>query len=169
LSANSGEFPSKRFEKNKIKYLNLFHQIEEVAEKIQLNLSQESESKVAYLRTLATDELLKRTKSSVECERVATAALIDHLIVVDERRAYATLKYLSLFDYLTKGLKLSDGLAGRRGQAVRAAREHPELKDQIAEGDQTITNIAQVHIFIRKSETSQKEKWSEDEKIELCS
>ncbi len=78
--------------------------------------------------------------------------LLDHLLLVDQRRAYATQSYSSLFDYLVRGLGYSETQSAERVAAVRLMRTSPEVKDHLAKGDLTLTSAAQIqrHIFSEK-------------------
>jgi hypothetical protein len=92
-------------------------------------------------RGLSNDELIARVKQLADHERRATAVLIAHLSVLDERQLYLAEGCSSLFTYLTQVLHLSEHAAYGRIQAARAARRYPVILDLLGEGSVNLTTI----------------------------
>ncbi|MDQ7843294.1 MAG: HNH endonuclease signature motif containing protein [Armatimonadota bacterium] len=92
-------------------------------------------------RRLTNRELVARVKGLAADERRATAILIAHLAVLDERQLYLEEGASSLFAYLTQFLHLSEHAAYGRIQAARAARRYPLVLDLLADGSVTLTAV----------------------------
>ncbi len=95
-------------------------------------------SAVAELSDL---ELLERVPVLAQREREATAELVAHLAVLDERRLYLGEGCSSLFTYCTRVLHLSENAAYRRVEAARVIRRYPVILDMLAEGSTSLTTI----------------------------
>lgn len=74
-------------------------------------------------------------------EREATAALIAHLAVLDERRLYLAEGCSSMFTYCVQVLQLLEHAAYGRIEAARAARRYPVLLDMLVEGSVNLTTV----------------------------
>lgn len=83
---------------------------------------------------LSDRDLLAHVKDLAQRERVATVALIAHLVELDDRRLHLAEGYPSLFKYCTDVLHLSEHAAYNRIQAARAVRRFPVLLEHLAEG-----------------------------------
>lgn len=90
---------------------------------------------------LSDQELVAAVKLLAHRERTATAVLIAHLAVFEERRLYLAEAWSSLFIYCTKVLHLSEHAAYNRIEAVRAARKFPPILDLLAEGAVNLTTV----------------------------
>ncbi len=101
------------------------------------------------LRKLSDLELLEFTSRAAKNEKAATLVLLEHLLEVDVRRAFAADAYSSLFDYVVRGLKYSESQAAERVSAVRLMRETPEVKTHIESGALTLTSAAMIQRHIR--------------------
>lgn len=104
------------------------------------------------LNKLSDLELLNHTQKAAKNEKAATLLLLDHLLLVDQRRAYAIQSYSSLFDYLVRGLGYSETQSAERVAAVRLMRASPEVKRHLTEGELTLTSAAQIqrHLVAEK-------------------
>ncbi|HEY3248392.1 MAG TPA: HNH endonuclease signature motif containing protein, partial [bacterium] len=71
----------------------------------------------------------------------ATAALIAHLAVLDERRLYLAEGCSRLFVYCTQVLHFSESAAYRRVEVARAARRYPVILTLLAEGSVNLTTV----------------------------
>jgi 5-methylcytosine-specific restriction endonuclease McrA len=96
------------------------------------------------LLKLTNDTLLSKTDFLAREERRITLELLEHLREVERRMLYAELGYGSLHDFCVKRLGLSEGSAQRRIQAMRLARELPEIRTAILEGNLSLTNAAKL-------------------------
>ncbi len=100
-------------------------------------------------RHLSVDQLLTQTKTAALAEQSATFALLEYLCEVDQRRAYASELYTSLFDYLVRGLNYSESQSAERVAAVRLMRQNDEAREAIQVGQLTLTSAAQIQRFIQ--------------------
>ena len=96
------------------------------------------------LKLLTDRVLIEDTKILVTKEREVLVQLLHHLKEIDNRKLYSDLGYSSLFVYMTKGLGYSESAAGRRIQAARLLRSHPEIETKIENGSLNLTNLNQV-------------------------
>jgi hypothetical protein len=90
---------------------------------------------------LSDQDLLARVQFLARREREATAALIAHLAVLDERRLYLAEGCPRLFIYCTQVLHFSEAAAYRRIEVARVARQYPLIITMLAEGSVTLTNV----------------------------
>jgi 5-methylcytosine-specific restriction endonuclease McrA len=74
-------------------------------------------------------------------EREATAALISHLAVLDERRLYLREGCSSMFTYCVQVLHLSEHAAYKRIEVVRAARKYPVILELLGDGSVNLTTV----------------------------
>jgi hypothetical protein len=93
------------------------------------------------LTNLSDDQLIARVQRHAGDERGATVALIASLAEFDARRLYLRQGTSSLFTYCTQVLHLSEHAAYGRIEAARAARRFPVLRERLAEGALTLTNL----------------------------
>jgi hypothetical protein len=77
-------------------------------------------------------------------EREALAEVISELADFDQRRCWEELGYPSLFEFLTRELRLSRGAAFYRTKAVWLVQRFPEVLPAIREGKLYINSIAEV-------------------------
>jgi len=100
-------------------------------------------------RHLSEVQLLTQTKTAALTEQSATFALLEYLCEIDQRRAYASELYSSLFDYLVRGLNYSESQSAERVAAVRLMRQNEEARESIQTGKLTLTSAAQIQRFIQ--------------------
>lgn len=79
------------------------------------------------LRKLDDDELIANIQMLTRGERRMTIGVLHHLNEIERRRLFLERGYGSLFDYCVRKLKYSASAAGRRIQAARCIRHHPEV------------------------------------------
>ena len=114
------------------------------------------------LKILTDDELLTNTERLVQEEREQLTMILHHLREVDLRRLFAKLKYPSLHVYAVRHLKYSDDQAYRRISAMRLIKDMPEVEEQIASGELSLTNASKAQSFFRREKSQpQKKKASE--------
>jgi hypothetical protein len=109
------------------------------------------------LKHLTDQVLIEDTKLLVFKERDLLVKLLHHLKEIDHRKLYSDLGYSSLFSYMTKGLGYSDSAAGRRIQAARLLKSHPEIETKIQAGALNLTHLNQV-AFALKNDTEENQK-----------
>ena len=96
---------------------------------------------------LSNPALVAATLACAQREREATQNLIDHLAEVDRRQVYLKEGFRSLHEFAVQVLKLSDGAAHRRIQAVRLSAAVPEVIEQVRQGELTLSNVAKLQDF----------------------
>lgn len=95
----------------------------------------------AEIVKLSDRELLARVQVLADKEREATAVLIAHLAVMDERRLYLGEGCSSLFSYCMRVLHFSESAAYRRVEAARIARRFPVILEMLTAGRINLTTI----------------------------
>lgn len=111
------------------------------------------------LRNLSDKELLLVTAETAFRERGLTLELMRVLREVDRRQLFIELGYSSLYDFVTRELKISEGATYRRIQAMRLIRDVPEVEDKIATGRLSIHLAARVQSVAAK--------WPVEDKVKL--
>jgi 5-methylcytosine-specific restriction endonuclease McrA len=98
-------------------------------------------NQIADASKLSDRELLEEIERLAQREREATAALIAHLAVMDERRLYLSEGFSCLFTYCTHALHYSEHAACNRMEVARAARKYPVIVEMLADGSLTLTAV----------------------------
>src|SRR5262245_7719520 len=98
-------------------------------------------TQLASIAALSDTRLLAQVKHLAEHERDATAKLVAHLAVLDERRLYLGEGCSSLFTYCTRVLHLSESAAYGRIQAARASRRFPVVLEKLTRGALNLTHL----------------------------
>ena len=96
------------------------------------------------IQSYSDENLLQETKTQVEKERAATLHLIECLAEVEARMLYAKLGFSSLWQFCIEYLKLSEGSAQRRIQAMRLSRKVPQAKQALESGKLSLSNAAKL-------------------------
>jgi hypothetical protein len=104
------------------------------------------------LKKLTDQQLHHKMVCTSQKEREISAQMISMVVEAAKRRFYLDLKFGTLYDYMTIGLKYSAGSAQRRISAARIIEEAPEVKVQILNGSLTLSKLAQVEKFFRNEE-----------------
>lgn len=102
-----------------------------------------------HLQSLKDGELLERTLDLSREERRITSSLIEHLREVNRRKLYCDIGCGSLFQYCIRILKMSEGSAQRRIDAMRLTEALPEVKAKIESGELTLSVASRVQTFAR--------------------
>ena len=100
------------------------------------------------------EALLNKTLDASKKEKQSTLELLQYLIQVDERRAYASLACSSLFEYVVKVLGYSESQAAERVNSVRLMRAVPEVENKMKEGTLSMTTASQVQRHLRQEKKS---------------
>jgi hypothetical protein len=90
---------------------------------------------------LSNHELLAQVKLLTQQEREATAVLIAHLAIFDERDLYLAEGCSSMFTYCVDVLHLSEHAAYGRIEAARAARKYPIILNLLSDGSVNLTTV----------------------------
>src|SRR5262249_2965764 len=83
-------------------------------------------------------------------EREITVGLLRHLREVERRQLYLEIGYPSMYDYVIKELKYSEGAAYRRIQAMRLTKDVPEAEEKMVQGTLSICTAAKVQTALNK-------------------
>lgn len=94
------------------------------------------------LKHLTDKTLLSDLKMLVANERIFLTKILHHLWEVDARKLYSDLGYPTPFEYARKELGYSDAAAGRRIQAARLIKQHPQVEKKIESGEISLSNAA---------------------------
>ena len=93
-----------------------------------------------------------------QSEREILSQVLLHIREVDRRKLFAALGFASLFDYLTRGLKYSEGSAQRRISAARLSSTVPMVIELIETGDLTLAQTSLIQTQAKAESSQMKEK-----------
>ena len=88
--------------------------------------------------------LRAHTKALVHKEKHYTALIIKNLATIERKKLFSDYGYPSLFKYLVRELKYSEGEANIRVAAVKLQLRDRNVATNIQQGDLTLTNAAQI-------------------------
>jgi 5-methylcytosine-specific restriction endonuclease McrA len=92
-----------------------------------------------------------------QSEREILSQVLLHIREVDRRKLFAALGFASLFDYLTRGLKYSEGSA-QRTSAARLSSTVPMVIELIETGDLTLAQTSLIQTQAKAESPQMKEK-----------
>ena len=107
------------------------------------------------LKQISDRALLENIQALVKTERLTLEQILEHLEEIQRRRLYADLGYSSLFKYLVKELKYSEGAAARRISALHLIRKVPSAKRMIAAGELNLTVASQAQQFTKQKDAAE--------------
>src|SRR5688572_8257178 len=90
---------------------------------------------------LPNAQLLARVRDLVRRGNAVEAELLAHLGEVDARRLYLEEGYSSMFVWCQRVLHFAEGVAYKRIQAARAARQFPAIVEAVRRGDLHLTAV----------------------------
>src|SRR5213593_2163812 len=93
------------------------------------------------LAGVPSDLLLARVRELVRRGNETEAELLAHLGEVDARRLYLEEGCPSMFAWCQRVLHFAEGVAYKRIQAARAARQYPQFLDALRRGDLHLTAV----------------------------
>ncbi len=102
--------------------------------------------------TLSDEVLWKKTYDARAQERITLTELLEFLQEIERRKLHLERGFESLFTFLVKGLGYEEGSAYRRLQTLHAMNSTPEIKEHLAQGSLTLTNIAATQGLIKALE-----------------
>lgn len=82
-------------------------------------------------------------------EKVSTMVLLEYLAEVDRRKAFADRGFSSLFEYVHRGLGYSETQTSERVNAMRLMRGTSGVKEQLKNGELTLTSASQIQRFFQ--------------------
>jgi len=103
----------------------------------------------------------------VKSERKITHEILLCIQQMDQTKGYAELGYPSLFDYLVKEQKYSEGAAQRRISAARLIKELPEIEKKVQEGNLNLTQLSKLASATNQDQKATGKKVSTEQKREL--
>ncbi len=96
------------------------------------------------MTTSTIQERVSRLAGLLAREREALALFISELADFDARRCWESMGYPSLFEFLTRELRLSRGNAFYRAKAVGLVQRFPEVLDALREGKLCLSCVPEV-------------------------
>jgi 5-methylcytosine-specific restriction endonuclease McrA len=93
-----------------------------------------------------------------QSEREILSQVLLHIREVDRRKLFSALGFASLFDYLTRGLKYSEGSAQRRISAARLSSTVPTVIELIETGELTLAQTSLIQTQAKAESSQMKEK-----------
>src|ERR1700722_10760506 len=99
------------------------------------------------LQALSDSDLLTQTETKASEERRITTEFLWHLHEVHRRRLFAAQGFSSLFEYLCKALRYSEGSAGRRISAMLLLCDLPEAEQALKAGTLSLSVASTAQTF----------------------
>ena len=109
------------------------------------------------------------TKQMVKTEKFYTGKILQNLMVIDQDKLYADLKYPSLQKYIVGELGYSEAEARLRVDAVRLMRKSAKAVEKITQGKMSLTNAGQAHNALNSRKGKTKELNLVDQIVEKAS
>jgi len=94
-------------------------------------------------------DVVKKLETLAKVERRISVKILRCLIEVEKKRIHLDIGYSSLFVFLTKHLKYSDGSAYRRIEAMKILRDVPDLGHRITVGAMSVTTAAEISRIVK--------------------
>ena len=101
------------------------------------------------LRRLSDAELVESLRALEARQRETMAAIVAHLVEIEERGLHLRLGYSSLFDYCQRALGLSEDEAYRRMTVSRLASKWPAIVDGLEDGSLHMSGVALLKPHLR--------------------
>jgi 5-methylcytosine-specific restriction endonuclease McrA len=98
--------------------------------------------------------LHEKLSQLVKSERKVTDQILFCIQEIDLKKSYLKLGFSSLFDYLVKFQKYSEGAAQRRISAARLLREIPGLAEKLQTGSINLSQLAKLQVAIKQEQKS---------------
>lgn len=108
------------------------------------------------LSSLTDQVLLKQTLHLVKQEKEILSEILFHLQEVQRRRLFCELGFGSLFQYCVKQLGYSEDQAYRRINALKIVKEVPEIQEQIAQGELSLSTLSVAQSLFKADATVNK-------------
>lgn len=108
------------------------------------------------LSHLSDQSLLQQTFLLVKKEKEILSEILLHLREVQKRRLFCELGFGSLFQYCVKQLGYSEDQAYRRINAIKMVREIPEIQEQIALGQLSLSTLSVAQSLFKADATVDK-------------
>lgn len=102
--------------------------------------------------TMTNQDLRESLEKWANLERRTTTTVIEHVAEAINRKSFVDWGYTSIYEYLTRGLQLSERSAYRRVQAAHALIQIPEIKTQIETGALNLSQLVAVQTAVRNEQ-----------------
>jgi len=116
---------------------------------------------------MTTESLHIKLSELIKSERKITHEILLCIQQIDQTKAYAELGYPSLFEYLVKEQKYSEGAAQRRISAARLIKELPEIEKKVQEGNLNLTQLSKLATATKQDQKATGKKISTEQKREI--
>jgi len=116
---------------------------------------------------MTTESLHIKLSELIKSERKITHEILLCIQQIDQTKAYAELGYPSLFEYLVKEQKYSEGAAQRRISSARLLRELPEIEKKVQEGNLNLTQLSKLATATKQDQKATGKKVSTEQKREI--
>ena len=103
---------------------------------------------MTHLQALSDSELVERLHQLETTQQKTMAAIVAHLVEIEERRLHLRLGYSSLFDYCQRALGLSEDEAYRRMTVSRMASKWPAIVEGLEDGRLQMSGVALLKRYI---------------------
>jgi 5-methylcytosine-specific restriction endonuclease McrA len=100
----------------------------------------------------------QKFKALVKSERKIMHEILLLIQTLDLTKSYCELAYSSLYEYLTKEIKYSEGAAQRRISSARLMREIPQIEKYLQDGSLNLSQVSLAHVAFKKEKFSQSRK-----------
>ena len=97
--------------------------------------------------------IFSTTKKLVSEEKRYTTLILKNLCEIEKKKLYCDLGYPSLYKYLVKELKYSEGESNIRINAVRLMLKSSVVEERLASGKLSLTNAAIANQTLQKNKT----------------
>ena len=87
-------------------------------------------------------QIIEAMRADIRGERKYQVRVLKNLLRVEQEKLFAEPGFSSLFDFVTRGLGLSEGCAARRIQVARKAAVFPQMLEALAENQVTLTTLS---------------------------
>lgn len=104
------------------------------------------------ISTSTARERHNRLTERVKSERKITDEVLQDILLMESLMDYAELGYPSMFEYLVRGQKYSEGSAQRRLSAARLLKDIPEIQLKIQEGSLNLTQLVKLSIAVKQEQ-----------------
>jgi HNH endonuclease len=112
-------------------------------------------------------DLCERLRVLVTKERQITNEILQLINLIQERRAYLSLGFSSIYDLLVKGMGYSSSSVFRRIEAAKVLRAVPVVKEKLETGKINLTTLSKAQTVMKAQERLTGEKLSIEFKEEV--
>ncbi len=119
------------------------------------------------LKNIGDNVLISRVEALAKEERELLTKVLHHFREIERRRLFSDLGYKSLHDFATRHLGYSDDQAYRRIAAMRLLKEIPEIEEQIASGEISLSHISLAQSLFNQEKKYAGKEFTKEQKQEV--